>query len=210
VVTASQIRARLGAERKKELFDCPDDASHCLAEIGQSLGVDGLVSGGVVLLDQGYAISLKIIRVKDGQAVASFASPPLDEHEALGWLAARARVFATQEESGGGWKHARAAGIVVGASGIAAGAVGLGLYVASRAQVTQLQSNTPPITTQAQLTSVANAAQLNQTLGVILMFAGAVGLAVGAGMVAAGPPSVTPQVSVGPNGSFSLAVGGVF
>lgn len=58
----------------KLLYACPDERSECMIEIGRALGAAYLLYGHVERRDQGaargYRVSLRLLRVGDGQAAA--------------------------------------------------------------------------------------------------------------------------------------------
>lgn len=70
VVSSRDIAALLGMERERQLMGCSD--SGCVAELAGALGVDGLLSGDVGLLDGAYVVTLKVLSAKDAQTLARF------------------------------------------------------------------------------------------------------------------------------------------
>ncbi len=60
-VTGRQdVAALLGLERQKQLLGCDETAASCLAELGNALGVDGVITGNIAKLDGEYVIDLKV------------------------------------------------------------------------------------------------------------------------------------------------------
>jgi hypothetical protein len=96
ITTRRDIQEVLGLERQKQLVGCMDDGSSCLAELAGGLGVDGLISGSLAKTGSGYTVTLRILRSRDGAAIAS-ASERLKDEDALGeWLEAEAPRMAVK------------------------------------------------------------------------------------------------------------------
>lgn len=72
VITPSQIGAVIGLERQKQLMGCQDDSS-CMAEIGDALGVDGILTGSIAKLDDVYQLNFKIVSPNDASALATYS-----------------------------------------------------------------------------------------------------------------------------------------
>lgn len=70
VVTAAEITALIGLERQRHLLGCEEDASSCLAELSNALGVDGIVTGSVGKLGKTLQANIKIIRSTDGSTLS--------------------------------------------------------------------------------------------------------------------------------------------
>lgn len=71
VVTPSDIAAMLGLERQKQLAGCSDDASACMAELGDALGAQGLLVGEVIQLGKAIQINLRIVEPATGKKLAT-------------------------------------------------------------------------------------------------------------------------------------------
>ncbi len=71
VVTPTDIAALVGLERQKQLMGCSDDAAACMAELGDALGVQGLLVGEVIQLGQSIQINLRIVDPGTGQKLAT-------------------------------------------------------------------------------------------------------------------------------------------
>ena len=96
VVTASQITALVGFERQKELLGCNENNSSCLAELGNALGVDGLVTGSVGKFGGTYQLNLKVLSAKSGQPIAVASERAYGDTGALDTLSRLARDQAKQ------------------------------------------------------------------------------------------------------------------
>ncbi len=64
VVTQQQLKALLDLEAQKQLAGCADDA--CMAQIGEALGVDALVTGTLAKVGRSYLVGLRSVDVKTG------------------------------------------------------------------------------------------------------------------------------------------------
>lgn len=69
VVSMEEVRAMLALESDKQLSGCGDDS--CLAEIGDALGVDGLVVGQLLDLDGSSVFVLRRIDQRNAKVVGS-------------------------------------------------------------------------------------------------------------------------------------------
>lgn len=82
VVTSTDIAALIGLERQKQLLGCSDDASECMAELGNALGVQGLLVGELIQLGKSIQINLRIVDPGTGKKLAS-ASARVRSQEAV-------------------------------------------------------------------------------------------------------------------------------
>lgn len=64
VMSSDEIEAKLGLERQRALLGCAE--SSCLAEIGDALGVDKLISGSLATVGASAVISLSLINNHSG------------------------------------------------------------------------------------------------------------------------------------------------
>lgn len=64
VVTQAQLKALLDHEARKQLAGCSNDA--CMAQLGEALGVDALVTGSLAKVGQSWLFGLRSVEVKDG------------------------------------------------------------------------------------------------------------------------------------------------
>src|SRR6185295_5852068 len=59
VTGKNDIAALLGLERQKQLLGCSDEQASCLAELAGALGVDGLLTGSLGKVGNGYVVEVK-------------------------------------------------------------------------------------------------------------------------------------------------------
>lgn len=71
VTTSSELAAVLGLERQKQLLGCASDQSACLTELANALGVDGLVTGSLARVGDGYRLDVKIVAAADARHLGS-------------------------------------------------------------------------------------------------------------------------------------------
>jgi TolB-like protein len=71
VVSTKDIQAVLGMEQQRQLMDC--NATSCLTEIAQSLGVDFVAAGSVSKLGGSFLFTAKILNARSGMAAASLS-----------------------------------------------------------------------------------------------------------------------------------------
>ncbi len=67
VVSRRDIQAMLSFEEVKQSVGCDDEG--CFAELGNALGVNYLVSGGVGKIEETYMVSLKVIDIRQAKTV---------------------------------------------------------------------------------------------------------------------------------------------
>jgi hypothetical protein len=73
VITPRDIGALLGLERQRELLGCTEQSTECMAELGNALGVQGVLLGDVVKLGGAVQITVRIIDPSNGRELASAA-----------------------------------------------------------------------------------------------------------------------------------------
>jgi TolB-like protein len=67
VISQSEIKDILGFEQQKQMLGCDDES--CLAEIGDALGVDRMVTGTVGKVGETFVINIKLIDSAKAQAI---------------------------------------------------------------------------------------------------------------------------------------------
>lgn len=72
VITAADIRAIVSQERQRELAGCGDSEA-CAVELGNALGADALLTGGIAKLGESFQINVKVISGVDGKPLAFFS-----------------------------------------------------------------------------------------------------------------------------------------
>jgi hypothetical protein len=96
VLTPSEINAMIGLERSKQLAGCAEDASSCVAELSNALGVDGLVAGTVAKFGGSVQGNIKIFSARDGSALKAISFKASGEEQFLEELARQAAVAAPE------------------------------------------------------------------------------------------------------------------
>jgi hypothetical protein len=82
VITPRDMAALIGLERQKELLGCTDASSSCMAELGNALGVQGVLLGDVVKLGGTVQINVRIIDPVAGRELAA-ASEQIDSEKEI-------------------------------------------------------------------------------------------------------------------------------
>lgn len=79
VVSQRDVEAVLSLERQRQMMDC--NAASCVAEIAGALGVDLVLIGSLGRVGAVAILTVRVVRVKDGNVVASGASRTCGEKE---------------------------------------------------------------------------------------------------------------------------------
>ncbi|MBX7116503.1 MAG: hypothetical protein K1X64_19415 [Myxococcaceae bacterium] len=223
VMSAKELGALIGLERQKQLLGCSESSS-CLAEIGNALGVDGLLLGSVGKFADEYQLNMKIVSSKDGRTLGAHSERVLgekgvldglnaaaaallrDTYKALGRdsLAMAAEVAASTHSSSDGslrriaWAPALAGAVLAG--------VGTYFLFAAKSDVDRLNGSQALDSPQ----DIAARGKRNQTIGLAVVSVGAAALLTGGAMYLWGNPSssVTPTAGLGPNGEAVFGVVG--
>src|SRR5262245_17099819 len=74
VVTNTEMAQLLGLERQKQLLGCASDASSCMAELANALGVDGIITGSIGKLDEVFQINVKVVGAGNARQLAVFSA----------------------------------------------------------------------------------------------------------------------------------------
>lgn len=85
VVTSADIRALISQERQKELLGCGDSEA-CAVELGNALGADALLSGGIAKLGDSFQINVKVISGVDGKPLALYSGKAANEEAVIAEL----------------------------------------------------------------------------------------------------------------------------
>lgn len=109
VVSESEIAALVGFERQKELLGCGDTSTSCLAELGNALGVDGLLMGSIAKLENLYQLNVKVVSTGDAKVLALYSSSAEGERALLGKVEEAAKRIAEQLRAKGLRSTAKAA-----------------------------------------------------------------------------------------------------
>jgi hypothetical protein len=216
VVAQQEIAALIGLERQKQLLGCSDGSTNCVAEIGGALGVDGVITGTIAKLDNGYLVNLKIASSLDGSSMASVSRRGKSDGELVDWMTEIAPEIAAQlkaAKSGapvgavsasGGLRSKSWVPAVVGAAFLITGvALIINAYMVDH----QIRSGDPQILNDPNAPTRLNAAvsqgDLSQTLGwTAVAIAGACGAtALGFYLFGADAPQVSAVLT--PEGGFA-------
>lgn len=219
VLTSRDVGAVVGLERQKELLGCAE--SSCVAELSNALGVDGLITGDVVVLGGAYVLTVKVLSAKDGGTLAWFNGRSPSSKEVPDALLAAARDVARQLASA--WNRPELAppaalvtapagppldkrwALVPGIAGVAFVAAGIALQVESAHQFELLQQAASP---QAAL-KAKGVGQTIEPLANVSLGIGAAGLAAAVVVFVLGKDApVQPTAWVSPTGG-GVAVTGV-
>ncbi|MBK7859363.1 MAG: hypothetical protein IPJ65_12220 [Archangiaceae bacterium] len=214
VTTARDMAAVLGAERQRQLLGCSGESASCMAELAGALGADGLVTGTLALVGKTWVASLSIVDANGG-ALASRAFQAADD-ALLDELAAAARALVDElklrrpERFAAPKSRLSVPFWVTAALGVAAAGTGAGLVFAAHDVKGSLVNNPSALTSREQLDSALSRGRTFQTVGWVLVGAGAVGVAAAVvlALVTGGSPSeVALGISSGPGGAFAVLTG---
>lgn len=216
VMTAQDVATLLGMERQRELMGCNDAASSCMAELASALGCDATLMVNLARFDDGgFRGIAKVVSSKTGNTLSSAQLDSTNERRLLDSLEAAAKILAvpfgaaavppTVVARDEGPENATRFWWIPGAVGLAAGAAGAGMFVASQGEYDALYSY-----------DSFDKAQAGAERGKALQTGGWVAAGVGAGLVVTGvvmlilpKRDVVPTAAVTPNGG-SVGVGGRF
>lgn len=225
VSSAAQLAQVLGAERQKQLLGCSDDSGSCLAEIASALGNDGLVFGEVAKLGAVLQVNLKVIGGGNGQLLASYSGRTdaeekvLDLLEEAAWSLARDTAVKLgrtpvppREVKAPGLRPAAWVPLALGGALTVAGTVSLVLARSTWSSIPQTAGATPLPVDEAR--ARASAGQTQQTVGWILVGAGAAAVTTGTVLWLLGrsgdAPSSTRVAAIPSADGFTVSLGGSF
>jgi hypothetical protein len=215
IVTQSEIAALIGLERQRELAGCSNDKTSCIGQLANALGADGLVTGSIGRFGKEMQLNVKVVRVRDGKAVAVYSGQihegqnPLNElthaadelagplREAFGLIAPGIKVWPA---------------VLPLALGVVGIGVGTGLFVAAAGNDKLLRTagvNGQPSMLYGDATKVAGAERSQQLWGTVAMAAGGAGLITGVvlGLLSNHPAVAPPPVAVVPSVNGFVVVG---
>jgi hypothetical protein len=211
VVTAKEMTALIGVERRRQLLGC--DSSSCLSELGDALGADTLLMGELARIGKLLQVNVKVVSARGGGTRATFSKRLTSDDGLLDALDQAAEVLAEQlapaRVGGKGARTGRgpslAAGVVAGVALVGSGFCWWQAKEANSQLRALPSAETPPLTV----------AQADELVGRGTGFQLAAQLALGVGVAAAGtavllllPPrsesraSVTPVVGPGIAGAL--------
>jgi hypothetical protein len=71
MTTPKEIQTLLGFERQKQLLGCGENSGNCLIELGNALGVDGLLLGDLARIGSDFQLNVKVVAAADGKLLSS-------------------------------------------------------------------------------------------------------------------------------------------
>ncbi len=191
LTTSRDIQQVLGIERQRELLGCTDAQASCLAELAGALGVDAILTGTVAKSGAGFSATLRALRAGDGSQVAAVTGRLKDIDALQDWLDAQVPEVSRQLRVAFGLVREDAAGLTPGvastgsssrvrlvpviAGGLIAVAGGV-LFGLSKGNAATLK--TTPLTRE-QIDSNVTTGRTLEGVGLGMLIAGAVVLAVG-------------------------------
>jgi hypothetical protein len=95
VTTNREIAALVGFERQKQLLNCGDGGTSCLAELAGALGVDGLITGSLAKVGSTYVINLKVVD-NEARTLALFSERVKGDEALLDWFASASERLVQQ------------------------------------------------------------------------------------------------------------------
>ena len=206
VITPREIQAALGLERQRMLLGCTDDGSSCMAELGDALGVSGILLGDLVRLGDTIELHLKVISTQ-GKRLAGFTERVKKDAELFDALDRGAQAIAEQLRpaiAGDGLRLRGLTWIPGALAGLAIVTASASYGAANRAHNT-LTNAAGPALTEANRTATDGKAWQGLAAGATAVAVVATGVAVWF-FVTGNRPELTPTVSVSSSGAtFGIA-----
>ena len=215
VTTQEQVGAVLGLERQKQLLGCSETG--CTAEMLGALGSDVLLMGGVAKVGERYQVNLKAVGARSAEAL-SLVSASCDGEDGLIRLLsesaptlaadirkAMGRAIVVSTSSG-----PRAKVWVPAAAGVALALGGGTFLLMARGQETRLLENDPSIVSRKDYLDAVETGKSQQTVGTVLLVAGAAGLVIAGAIFALDKGSAPTATLVPIPGGAALSLGGAF
>jgi hypothetical protein len=175
VVTSRDIAAILGLERQKQLMGCSDAASSCLAELGNALGVSGIVATDLTKLGAHVQLNMRVLDPTDGKVLARYSEELGSIDDAFKALARGAGELEAQLLPAAPGVSLRTLGYVPLVAGIVSVGVGSILYGLAASLYGQLTAvGMPGSYTNEPAAAAATRGQTYQNSGIALLIAGGV------------------------------------
>lgn len=176
VLAERDIAQLIGLERQRQLLGCSDGGS-CIAELAGALGAAAVLRISFARSDPYYVTTARVLRSTDGAVLASASERVGREGEVFDSVDGIASRFRSElrREMIGATGPSRVVRLLPGIAGLAVAGGGLGLFLwagSERAQLTQ------HLVTGTAADTAASTGRLKEGLGVGLLIAGAVLLAV--------------------------------
>lgn len=96
VTTPKEISVLIGFERQKQLLGCDEENTSCLAELGNALGVDGLLLGDVARFGDAFQVNVKVMAPADAHLLASYGERVESEDRVLDAFNRAARALSQE------------------------------------------------------------------------------------------------------------------
>ncbi len=209
VMSPEDLSARLGFERQRQILGCTDNS--CLAELGNALGVDRLVSGTIASVGRSVVINLVLLNNQSGAVDSRYSERVKDaSDEAFLDLVPKAvnTLFPPEAVAGMAVAPLRVAAWVTLGAGVAAVATGAGFFAIARSAQGEVTAGNPSpyLTLQEKVA----AGKVNDVVGFTALGTGGA-LVVTSILLFLLGPSTVPVVSVAPSaGGAVVVLGGSF
>lgn len=194
-LTNTEIAAVLGLERQKQMMGagCGDN---CSADMGEVLGVDGVLVGSVTRLEKTFQLDVKVVAAGSGAPLASASALSEDNDRLVGTFVVVAEQLAKQlaaklnrtldtsksvelVQGPSTIKRLSFVPALIGVAGGVTGAIFLGIAGGNYGRLTTRRGE--PLT-EAQGQALASQGRTFQTVGWVCVGVGIAGLAAAAGM----------------------------
>lgn len=235
VTNPRDVSRVLGLERQRQLLGLTDEDDSRLIEIGEALGVDGVVSGSIANLGTAYQVNLRIIHARSAETLTSFSERVRTEEELVDSLSRAARRMAPRViaalREGTGVSHSpqvaergsdatptvtrmrptavRQWAIVPAVGGVLLGLVGLGAIQHGNSFAESMRDPSPGYTPAQARLDLAEGQRFQQA-GANVALGGVLMLGVAAGMYFLGGEEPVPRIAVVPSREPQLVVQGSF
>ncbi len=206
VTTAAQMAALLGMERQRQLMACDaNSSSSCLAELAGALGADGIITANVAKVGDGFAATVRVVR-SNGTPIAGYTGRAANDGELLDFLSRSAADLREKMEPPPPPVSLRSRAWIPAVGGAVLVIVGASCVTTAGTYATRLQSGDPTLMSQADVDALASSGSLMRGLGIGLLAAGGVALAVAGAMALFGGPVSAAAVVTPGGGGVSLSV----
>jgi len=214
VTTQDQMAAVLGLERQRQLLGCGDQTS-CTAEMLGALGSDALLMGSVANVGGRFVLNLKVVGARSAEALSLVSATCDSEDELIRVLSSSALTLAADVRRALGRVAVvdtgpRAKAWIPAAAGAALAVGGGAFLLMARGQEARLVENDPSIATRKDYLDVVQTGRTQQTVGAVLLVAGAAGLAIAGAMLAVAPVANASAALVPLPGGAAVTLGGDF
>jgi hypothetical protein len=186
VVTPRDVAALLGLERQKELMGCTT-SGECMAELGNALGVQGVLRGDIVKIGTVININARVIDPLGGKPLAQASEQIVKDEQlfdaltrvglelrnqfmvSLGVTPPQAVVAEVQKPVNRGTRRWFPIPLVVGGASLVGGAA---LFALAGSTYQQLAHGTPMSILATEAPAIAETGKLYQTLSAVFITVG--------------------------------------